>query len=126
MGKSMSLGGTGDTMDQAPSQPASPSPAGINPADIEAFAQNAAPLVEEGGKALAAYLKPREEGKIKSEVSDDVADVIKTLGQVAEYWMADPQRTVELQSRLGRAYLDLWASAVRRMAGEETAPIAAP
>jgi polyhydroxyalkanoate synthase len=123
----MSVRGTGDAMNKAPSEPAAPSkPAGINPADIEAFAQNAARLVEEGGKALAAYLKPREEGKIKSEVSDDVADVVKTLGQVAEYWMADPQRAVELQSRLGRAYLDLWASAVKRMAGEETAPIAAP
>ena len=94
--------------------------------DIEAFAGNLARVIEEGGKALAAYLKPREEGKIKSELAEDVTDVVKTLGQVTEYWLADPQRAVELQTSLGRAYLDLWASAVKRMAGEEAKPVAAP
>ena len=31
--------------------------------DVEALSHNIARLIEEGGKALAAYLKPREEGK---------------------------------------------------------------
>jgi polyhydroxyalkanoate synthase subunit PhaC len=94
--------------------------------DVEAFARNLARLIEEGGKALAAYLKPREEGRIKTELSDQVTDAVKTLGQVAEYWLADPQRAVELQTRLGKAYLELWASAVKRMAGEPAPPVAAP
>ena len=94
--------------------------------DIEAFAGNLARVIEEGGKALAAYMKPREEGKIKSEMAEDVADVVKTIGQVTEYWLADPQRAIELQASLGRAYLDLWASAVKRMAGEDAKPVAAP
>ena len=98
----------------------------LSEVDIEAFAGNLARVVEEGGKALAAYMKPREEGKIKSELAEDVTDVVKTLGQVTEYWLADPQRAVELQTSLGRAYLDLWAAAVKRMAGEETKPVAAP
>ena len=51
----------------------------LNGVDIEAFAQNLARMVEEGGKALAAYLKPREEGKIKSEIAEDVTDVVKTI-----------------------------------------------
>ena len=114
-------------MNKPPAQPMQPEePIKLGAADVEQFAQNVARLVEEGGKALAAYLKQREEGKIKSEVADDVADVVKTIGQVAEYWMSDPQRAIELQSRLGRAYLDLWSSAVKRMAGEETAPVIAP
>ena len=45
--------------------------------------------------------------------------MVKTLGQVAEYWLRDPQRALELQSSLGKAYLDLWANAVKRMAGEK-------
>ena len=50
-------------------------------------------MVEQGGKALAAYLKPREEGRVEAERADVVADV----GQDArprrcEYWLADPQR----------------------------------
>jgi len=101
-------------------------PAQIGSVEIEAFAHNIARLVEEGGKTLAAYLKPREEGKIKSETADDVAEVVKTVGQVAEYWLSDPHRALELQTSLGRAYLDLWAGAVKRMTGEPAAPVVAP
>ena len=82
-------------------------------------------MVEEGGKALAAYLKPREEGRIEGEYTEFV-DVVKTLGHVAEYWLKDPQRAVELQFGLGRSYLDLWAGAVKRMAGEKPEPVAEP
>ena len=73
-------------------------PAKIGSVEVEAFAHNIARLVEEGGKALAAYLKPREEGKIKDETADGVADVVKTVGQVLEYWLADPERALELQT----------------------------
>jgi polyhydroxyalkanoate synthase len=105
---------------------ATPEPAKIGSVQVEAFARNIARMVEEGGKALAAYMKPREEGKIKSETADDVTDVVKTIGHVAEYWLSDPQRALELQTNLGRAYLDLWANAVKRMAGEQAAPVVAP
>ncbi|MFN3350887.1 class I poly(R)-hydroxyalkanoic acid synthase [Pseudorhodoplanes sp.] len=91
--------------------------------DIERFAANVARLVEQSGKALAAYLKPREEGKATIDYPDQIRDAIKTLGQVLEYWLSDPQRAVELQRRLGAAYLELWGSAVRRMAGEPAEPV---
>jgi polyhydroxyalkanoate synthase len=94
--------------------------------DIERFAKNIARMVEEGGKALAAYLKPREEGRIKDERAEEITDLVKTLGHVMEYWLSDPQRAFDLQSRLAKSYLDLWASTVKRMAGEPTAPVAKP
>jgi polyhydroxyalkanoate synthase subunit PhaC len=101
-------------------------PAKVGNVDIEALSHNLARLIEEGGKALAAYLKPREEGKIKGDLADDLTDAVKSVGRVAEYWMSDPARALEVQASLGRAYLDLWASTVKRMAGEQTAPVAAP
>jgi polyhydroxyalkanoate synthase len=94
--------------------------------DVEAFSQNLARLIEQGGKALAAYLKPREEGKIKDDLAKDLGEIVGTLGQVADYWFSDPQRTLELQSRLGNAYLELWGNAVKRLAGEPVPPIAEP
>jgi polyhydroxyalkanoate synthase len=94
--------------------------------DVEAFTRNFARLVEEGGRALAAYIKPREEGTQKIGYSDEVADALKTLGQVLNYWYADPQRTVEMQTRLGKSYLELFASASRRLAGEPSAPVVKP
>jgi polyhydroxyalkanoate synthase len=107
---------------RAPSQ----EPVKVGTVDVEVFSRNLARLVEEGGRALAAYLKPREQGRNADGAADEVAEVVKTLGQVAEYWLADPQRSLELQTRLGKAYLDLWASAVKRLAGEQAPPVAAP
>jgi len=107
-------------MDKLTSQPAK-----IGAVDIETLAHNLARLVEEGGKALAAYLKPREEGKIKSDTADGVTEVVQTIGAVAEYWLSDPKRAIELQASLGRAYLDLWAGTVKRMAGEPAIPVVA-
>ena len=107
---------------RAPSQ----EPMKIGTVDVEEFSRNLARLVEEGGRALAAYLKPREEGRASNDLAEEMTEVFKTLGHVAEYWLADPQRAVELQTRLGRAYLDLWASSVKRLTGEETAPVAEP
>ena len=109
-----------------PAPPAAPEGAAGPKIDVEAFAANIARVVEQGGKALAAYLKPREEGRIQDTTAESVTDVVKTFGQVMEYWLADPQRAVEVQATLGKAYLDLWASTVKRMAGEATAPVAAP
>jgi polyhydroxyalkanoate synthase len=102
---------------------AQPTPPAV---DIEQFSRNIARMVEEGGKALAAYLKPREVGEVKIEPADEIADVVKTLGQVAEYWLSDPQRAVEVQTGLGKAYLELWMAASKRLAGETIEPVAAP
>ncbi|HEY5965353.1 MAG TPA: class I poly(R)-hydroxyalkanoic acid synthase [Xanthobacteraceae bacterium] len=81
-------------------------------------------MIEGGGQALAAYLKPREEGKVETGPSDEITDMIKTLGQVLEYWLSDPARAVELQSRLGRAYLELFGATAKRLSGEDVKPVA--
>ncbi|MGB9367503.1 MAG: class I poly(R)-hydroxyalkanoic acid synthase [Xanthobacteraceae bacterium] len=107
----------------ASAPPAVPSPPSV---DIERFSRNIARMVEEGGKALAAYLRPREDGTIKIEPADEVADMVKTFGHVAEYWLSDPQRATEIQTTLGRAYLELWAAAAKRLSGEHVPPVIAP
>ena len=93
--------------------------------DAEAFAMNIARAMESGGKALAAYLKPRETGEVRDQPTE-LTEVIKTLTKVAEYWLSDSERASDLQTRIAKAYLDLWGSAMRRLAGEEHAPAAAP
>src|SRR5207302_2096705 len=63
-------------------------PAPANTIDIEQLSNNFVRLIEQGGKAMAAYLKPREEGRLNSEATDEVIGVVKTFGHVAEYWFA--------------------------------------
>jgi polyhydroxyalkanoate synthase subunit PhaC len=94
--------------------------------DGEAFAMNIARALESSGQALAAYLKPREVGDIKDKAGGEFVEVIKTFTTVAEYWLSDQDRAVELQTKLGKAYLDLFGSAARRMAGQEAKPAIEP
>jgi polyhydroxyalkanoate synthase subunit PhaC len=94
--------------------------------DAEAFAMNVARAMECGGKALAAYLKPRESGEVKDKPAEEITEVIKTLAMVAEYWLSDSERSSDLKTKIARGYLDLWGSAMRRMAGEEPLPAISP
>jgi polyhydroxyalkanoate synthase subunit PhaC len=94
--------------------------------DAEAFAMNVARAMESGGKALAAYLKPRESGEVSDKPPEEMAEVIKTLTTVAEYWLSDNERASDLQTKIAKGYLDLWGSAMRRMAGEEASPAISP
>src|ERR671936_337599 len=55
--------------------------------DFDRLAQNLARLVEQGGRALAAYFKPSDETG-KTDVSDQVADAVRSIGYVAEHWLS--------------------------------------
>jgi len=92
--------------------------------DPEAFAMNLAQAMESTGQALAAYLKARD-GEPATPPSE-VGEVIKTFTAVAEYWLSDSQRSAELQKKIASAYLELWGSSVRRLAGEQVPPVIEP
>ncbi|HSZ95322.1 MAG TPA: class I poly(R)-hydroxyalkanoic acid synthase [Bradyrhizobium sp.] len=94
--------------------------------NAEAFAMNIAKAMEKGGQALAAYLQPAANGDMPDKPPSELTELVKTLSTVAEYWLADPDRATDIQTRIGKAYLDLWGNSVRRLAGEEVAPVAAP
>ena len=94
--------------------------------DAEAFAMNIARAMESGGRALAAYLKPLEKGEVQDKPPNELAEVIKTLTAVGEYWLSDNERALDLQTKIAKGYLDLWGSTMRRLAGEEAMPAIAP
>ena len=94
--------------------------------NAEAFAMNIAKAMETGGQALAAYLKPGANGEVHDKPPGELSDLVKTLSTVAEYWLSDPDRANDIQTRIGKAYLDLWGNSVRRLAGQEAAPVISP
>ena len=97
-----------------------------NKFNAEAFAMNIAKAMESGGQALAAYLKPAASGDVPEKPPGELTELIKTFSAVAGYWLSDPDRANDIQTRIGKAYLDLWGNSVRRLAGEELPPVAAP
>ena len=93
--------------------------------DFNLLSRNLAQMIGEGGKVLAAYFKPLENGDF-GQPGEDIARMAATLGRIAEYYLSDAQRALAAQAALSRQFLDLWASTLRRLQGEAAAPVAAP
>jgi polyhydroxyalkanoate synthase len=94
--------------------------------DFDQFAQNMGRLVEEYGKVTAAYLKPIERGEAKGGQADEASEMVKTLGRVAEKWVADPRKIMEAQASITGDFLNLWSNMLKRASGEEARPVAEP
>src|SRR3712207_1224701 len=94
--------------------------------DFEALSRNMARFVEEAGKATAAYLKPIEERGPNTSFADDVGEIVRTFGLVADNLLRDPQKAIAAQSRLATGFLSLWAGTLKRMQGDEAQPVAVP
>ncbi|HEY8006856.1 MAG TPA: class I poly(R)-hydroxyalkanoic acid synthase [Methylocella sp.] len=89
--------------------------------DFERLSYNFSRLMEQGGKALAAYFKPRESGG-KTDVTVELTDALRSFSRIAEHWLSDPARTLEAQSSLAVKFLGLMAHSLRRMQGEHDNP----
>ena len=90
--------------------------------DPDAFALNLAKMVEQAGYAASAWAKPRESGEKTDSVTEPVADMVKTFSKVSEYWLADPSRALEAQTRLLSRFMGVWTDSLKKMGGEETGP----
>ncbi len=88
--------------------------------DPERFALNLARMIEQAGKAAAAWAEPREKGEVRDSVAEPVTDMVKTFSKLTEYWLSDPQRALEAQTKLFAGYMNVWANAVQRASGEQT------
>ncbi|WP_442754600.1 class I poly(R)-hydroxyalkanoic acid synthase [Methylocystis sp. JAN1] len=116
-------------VDKPASQPAVAIPPVSSPlvgVDVEAFAENMAQLVDQSRKALAAAIGSVEAGGARSELAANVADATKTLGTVAEYWLAKPERAAVAQAELYGGLSEIWRQTLRRYTGENVPPVVAP
>jgi polyhydroxyalkanoate synthase len=115
-----------DRASTTPKASAHECPEGTTPLpDFDALARNMARLVEESGKAVAAYIRPIEAGELHPDVAEGVSDLVRTLGQVAERWLSDPAKTIEAQSALSSSFLTLWSNTLRRLSGEPAPAVVA-
>jgi polyhydroxyalkanoate synthase subunit PhaC len=87
--------------------------------DPERFALNIARMIEQAGKAASAWAEPREKGEVRDSVAEPMADMVKTFSKLTEYWLSDPSRALEAQTRLFSGYLDVWSKSLHRVAAGE-------
>ncbi|TPL95265.1 class I poly(R)-hydroxyalkanoic acid synthase [Mesorhizobium sp. B2-3-12] len=90
--------------------------------DPERFALNMARMIEQAGKAASAWAEPREKGEVRDHVAEPVVDMVKTFSKLSEYWLADPQRALEAQTRLFAGYMTVWANAIQRVSPNAEGP----
>ena len=94
--------------------------------NVETLANNMARAFEQAGNVFSAYLRPRENGAMKSSIADDMGEMTRALGQVAEYYFSDPKRAFEAQTSLTTQFINLWASTLHRFQGGQAAPVVEP
>ncbi len=92
----------------------------------ETFARNMALMIEQAGKAASAWVNPREQGERSDTISGPMADMVKTFSKVSEYWLSDPARALDAQTRLFADYMSIWANSIKRVSGEKTGNVAEP
>jgi len=109
----------------APAKPAAPiekqqpvAPAAGSGLDFYQLAKNTLALIEQGGKAMAAYLRPRQDGRIVLGQGEDLLEVATTLAELAGSWLRHPQQAIELQAGIGRDYAELWNATLQGVLGE--------
>ena len=83
--------------------------------DPERFALNMARMIEQAGKAAAAWAEPRERGEVRDSVAEPASDMVRTFSKLTEYWLSEPSRALEAQTRLFSGYMDVWTNAIQRM-----------
>ena len=79
--------------------------------NFERLAQNAARMMTEGSRVMAAYMKPLEAGENPNNPGNEIVDAVRSLGKVAEYWLKDPARTLEAQQAFSTKFIDLYRRA---------------
>ena len=79
-------------------------------------------MIEQAGKAASAWAEPREKGDVRDHVAEPVVDMVKTFSKLSEYWLADPQRALEAQTRLFAGYMTVWANAIQRVSPNAEGP----
>ncbi|HRK43778.1 MAG TPA: class I poly(R)-hydroxyalkanoic acid synthase [Gemmobacter sp.] len=93
-------------------------------ADVEKIAENSAQMMAEMGKATLNMVKGIEEGEVvQPGTSNEVADVVKTFTAVAERWLTNPQKAIEIQKKASDDVMALWTEAFKMMQGEKPHPV---
>ncbi len=87
--------------------------------DPQSFASNLAKMAEKASQAASAWSEPLERGEAKDPMSEPMADLAKTLSKVTEYWLSDPSRALEAQTRLFSGYMEVWSNSIQRVSGQE-------
>jgi polyhydroxyalkanoate synthase len=94
--------------------------------NAEELARNLLRLFEQGGNVLTEFIERNDAKMGPYSAATEITEATTTLSDLGRQWLADPARFAESQGTLLRSYAELWNNTVRRMFGENVAPVAEP
>lgn len=105
----------------------SPAPTQFTLADPVQFAQNMAKVFEQAA-VIARMVAERPQPTIQEAETQltPMEQVSKTLGAVAQSYMADPQKLMDAQMQLWNSYTQLWQNSWAKLLGQQAQPVAEP
>jgi polyhydroxyalkanoate synthase subunit PhaC len=91
------------------------------------LAQNLAKVFEHAAQIARAVAERPElaQKHVESQVTP-IDQITKTLGAVAQSYMAEPQKLMEAQNQLWASYSQLWQNSWSKVLGAEVGPVASP
>ena len=94
--------------------------------DPEEFSRNMLKLMEGGTRAMTDLLERADAKPSPFSPASEMAIATETMTKLAEKWLSDPVKLATAQSELYASYASIWTNTVKRMMGEQVAPVAAP
>ena len=95
--------------------------------DPQEMAENMLRLVEHSGRLMADMI---EKGGAQQSgpysIASEVAHSSEAWNRVAQQWLSDPARLATAQVQLMQDYMALWNTSLRRLMGEQVAPVVTP
>ena len=101
-------------------------PAELNMPDPEKVGETVSKIAEQSQRLLQEFVERQEsDGAGEFQVLDP-ADIARSFQELMQKMMADPAKVIESQLKLWQEYTNLWQSNLKRMMGEESAPVIEP
>ncbi len=92
----------------------------------EEFTRNMLRLFEEGGRVMSGFLERSDSKMSPYSAASEMSEAVNTFADIMGAWMTDPARLAQANADLMRSYAELWNNSMRRMLGEDIAPVAEP
>ncbi len=94
--------------------------------DPEEFTRNMLRVIEESTRAMTDIMDRADAKPSVFSPASEMSIAQETLSVVAQSWLNEPAKLAEAQTKLMTAYADIWMRQMRKMMGDDVAPVVTP
>lgn len=92
----------------------------------DAFSRNLTIAMDRGLRALARMLENRKLVYGPYSAPTEASEASHALSSVMEYWLSQPEKLTEAQTKLATDFIELWGRTYQRFLGHKVEPVAQP